>query len=449
MKPMNFKLIDTAKIVAAALLFSHAIAQKEITFSGGSAISYGRIAHSSDKSSLDYSKNFLRSISAQFLMSAAFGDNLKINAGLGALERHFLPGGATDATGRSPFVVSPYLVQANFAYSWWDTDQAKLKLTGGYFPYTYNPDVKNLGLYLLRGPVYPGILISGFETKHIAPVANMLGLRVQHVSGIFEQNLVLTSETELYPLFDFSPAYIANVKLGGALKIGAGVNFFHWIPIEKKLTSPDTLAYDGSDTPSGFVGDPNLRTWVYVDTIAKDTTYLSFKGTKVMANASLDPKVFFGSGAMGANDLKLYAEVALIGLDMSDSYKAIYGGYMNRMPVMVGFNLPMFNILDNLSIEAEWYGSKVKDDLSRYQASTSNQMSPLPVVNRANLDLSRDDWKWSLHGSKKLGQVRVAFQVANDHSRPGGKLNFPANEWQSFFISPKDWYAMSKVAFFF
>ncbi len=74
-------------------------------------------------------------------------------------------------------MVSPYLVRADFTYAWWNTEDSKLKLTGGYFPYTYNPEVKNLGLYLLRGPVYPGVLISGFETKHIAPVANMLGLR--------------------------------------------------------------------------------------------------------------------------------------------------------------------------------------------------------------------------------------------------------------------------------
>jgi hypothetical protein len=376
-------------------------------------------------------------------MSAAYGEHLNINAGLGAVERHFLPGGSKDATGRSPFVVSPYLVQADFTYAWWNSEDSKLKLTGGYFPYTYNPEVKNLGLYLLRGPVYPGVVISGFETKHIAPVANMLGLRLQHVSGSFEQNLVLTSETELYPLFDFSPAYLASVKLGGALTIGGGVNFFHWIPIEKRLTSPDTLAYDRSDTPDGTITDPNLRTWIYVDPVANDTTFLSFKGTKVMANACLDPKAFLGTGAMGPEDLKLYFEAALIGLDMSGPYKAIYGGYMNRMPVMVGFNFPMFNLMDHLSLEVEWYGSKVKDDLTRYQASTSNQMSMLPVVNRANLNLKRDDWKWSVHGSKKLGQVRLAMQVANDHSRPGGKLMFPANEWQSFFVSPKDWYVMS------
>lgn len=437
-----------AACLAAGLLWAPAQAQQEITFSGGGSIGFGRIQKSSDTFSVDYNGNFMRSMGAQFLMKAKFGGNLQLSAGLGAVERHFLAGRITNSGGRTPFVISPYLVNANFLYSFRDAEDSKLQLTGGYFPFSYNPDVKNLGLYLTRGPVYPGFLISGFETKHTAPVANHLGFRLQHTAGGFEQNLIINSETEFYPLFDVSPIYTAAYSFGKVFRIGAGVNLYHLLPMDRRLTSPDTFDFFGSDI-NPLDKDPYSRSWIYVDTLAQDTTFLSFAGTKVMANASFDPKALFGTGPLGPNDLKLYAEVAVIGLDMDKAHKAVYGGYGERMPIMVGFNLPAFKLLDVLALEVEMYRAKFLDDLSRYQATTGAVVSPLPKVNRTGRDLTKDDLKWSLYGSRKFGQVRLAVQAANDHSRPGGQLFSPANEWQSFFADPKDWYWMTKIAFSF
>jgi hypothetical protein len=168
-----------------------------------------------------------------------------------------------------------------------------------------------------------------------------------------------------------------------------------------------------------------------------------------MANAVFDPKAFFSSDNMGPEDLRLYGEVAVIGLDMSKAYKAIYGDYIHRMPVMVGLNFPMFKLLDHLSLEVEWYGAKFKDDLARYQSTTGAYHSMLPVVNSKNLNLTRDDWKWSLHAQKTIGQIRISAQAANDHSRSGGTITSPGSEWETFYITPKDWYWMAKVGFFF
>ena len=292
------------------------------------------------------------------------------------------------------------------------------------------------------------ILISGFEIKHTRPVANTMGLRLQSILGGFEQNLILNSETETYPLFDGSVAYIGSYNFGGALRLGAGVNLSHILPVANRLTNPDTLAYDRSDSDP-LDGDPASRTWIYVDTVAHDTTYLSFAGTKVMADFCFDPKAFFETELFGADDLKLYGELAVIGLDMTKAYKAVYGGYQRRMPVMVGFNFPAFKILDHLSLEVEWYGARFKDDLARYQSTTANYMSPLPVPNRTGMDLSKDDWKWSLHAQKTLGQFRLAGQVANDHSRPGGTITAPGSEWESFFARPSDMYWALKAGYFF
>ncbi len=420
-----------------------------ISINGGASMSLGYIEATHGPETFHYHHNRMQSVGGQLLLKARMDEHFLVETGLGILERHYLAGRISDNSGRTPFLWSPYVVNADFNYAWSFTETIKLGITGGYFPYSYNPDVKNLGLYLIRGPVYPGILISGFENKYARPVANTLGLRIQNVFGNFEENLILNSETETYPLFDGSLAYIAGYKFGQALRIGGGVNFTHLIPVEGKLTHPDTLAYDNSDAPSSFNGDPNTRTWTYVDTVAHDTTFLSFAGTKVMANACFDPKAFFDSDIMGAEDLRLYGEVAVIGLDMSAAYKAVYGGYKRRMPVMVGFNLPVFKFLDHLSMEVEWYGARFKDDLARYQSTTANYMSPLPVVNANGENLGRDDWKWSLHAQKTWNQFRFSGQVANDHSRPGGTITAPGSEWRAYSSRPTDFYWVLKTGFFF
>lgn len=449
MKTCSFFLGRRSILPAVGFCFALAQSQPNLTLGGGAQVSLGRIEASSDTSTYHYSGNRLMAAAAQLNLRSEFGERLAVSVGMGIIQRHYPLGSIGNNGGRTPFLGSPTIINADFTYAWWNSDQARLALTGGYFPFTYNSDIKNLGLYLLRGPVYPGILISGFETKHTKPVANTLGIDLHHRIGGFEQHFLVNCENELYPLFDLSPAYIASMRFGEAFKMGAGINFYHLLPISPKLTSPDSFAYDGSDLPSQYNGDPNTRTWIYVDTVMNDTTYLSFRGTKLMAYASFDPKAFFSSNALGPEDLRLYGEIALIGLDRSKAYRRIYGSYVQRMPVLIGFNLPAFHWLDHLSLEVEWYGSRVKDDLARYQSTTGAYHSPLPVENRDSLNLVRDDWKWSLHAQKTLGQVRLSGQVANDHSRSGGTLTSPGSEWQAFFNAPKDWYWMLKAGFFF
>jgi hypothetical protein len=462
MRTSAFRTAIVAALGAAGLLCAQsgpqAGSQKGVTFNGGASFGYGELVHSSDTAQLDYSGNRIQNVSAQFSMRAGFNENLSVTAGMGIVERHYLSGRIGDNGGRTPFVWTPYIINASLDYKLPELAGNRFSVTAGYFPFTYNPDIKDFGLYLLRGPVYPGVLISGYDSKYTLsgagydpkdprPVANTMGLLMRHSVGPFEQDLILGSEIENYPLFDISPAYIASVNIGGALRMAAGVNFYHLIPIERKLTSPDS--FGSNDLPSPFNGDPNSRSQIYVDTLAHDTTFLSFAGTKVMATAAFDPKAFFSSDAFGAEDLKLYGEIAVIGLDQSKAYKAVYGDLRHRMPVMVGFNFPAFNLLDHLSLEVEWYGSKVKDDLGRLQATTGNFQSPLPVVNAAGLNLTRDNWKWCLQATKTLGHLQASLQVASDHSRPGGTLTSPGSEWETYFVTPKDKYWLAKLGFFF
>lgn len=447
---MGMKSMQLAATASLAVLAGLSHAAPELTISGGASMSMGYIMESSDTSSLNYNGNRLQALGAQFLIRSRLTEKLVISTGAGITERHFPSGNIGNSGGRTYFVGSPYLVDADFKYTWLESERHNVSLTGGYFPYSYSPDVKNLGLYLIRGPVYPGILVSGFETKHTRPVANTLGVRFNHRWGSFEYNVILNSETETFPIFDVSPIFLASYRFGEALKIGAGVNFQHLLAVDPKLTSPDTMATDNSD--AGINGDPNTRTYIYVDTVAKDTTFMSFAGTKVMANFSFDPKAFFGRGGnvLGPNDIKLYGEVAILGLNTTKAYNALYGDLKRRMPVMFGFNLPAFRLLDHLAVEVEWYGSRVKDDLSRFQASTGNFYSPIPVAyDTAKINVTKDDWKWSVHAERKFGQLRASAQVASDHARPGGTLTSPSSEWQTYFVKPTNWYWMLKLGFFF
>jgi hypothetical protein len=425
-------LVSVAGVVSAA-----AQDEKKTEFGAAGWLQYSHVGHSSEKTNVydDYTNRGQHGSGAQITLRSQLTGKLQGNVGLGVASGHFLSGTASGPKGGySPHGVFPYVAEANFTYNAWKSDRQAISVRGGFFPYNYNPDVKNLGLYLLRGPVYPGILISGFETKHVLPVANMLGVQLRHQFEGFTQDLLLNSETELAPFFDLSLAYLASYQFGEAFRVGAGVNFYHLIPMDGEVTRGEV--------------------WPAPGNVVSTTETIGFDGTKVMATASFDPKAFTGDfGMLGASDLRLYGEVALIGLDNDSVHKAIYGDiFSNRMPVMVGFNLPAFKLLDYLSIEVQWYGSKLRDDLTGYNYTSGVRPSPLPVTD-PDSNLTRDNWKWSVNGARMLGShVRLSFQVANDHFRPGtysgdGDNNPPGR--QALLITPKDWYSSLKLAFFF
>jgi len=385
---------------------------------------------------------------AQLTLKAVLSERLRIAAGVGVAGGSTLAASPTVKGGYAPATVDAYVDAANFTYQAYAGTNSKVSITGGLFSYIYNPDAKNLGLYLLRGPVYPGILISGFETKHVLPTANLLGLQVRHQWGAFTEDFLLSSDMEFYPFFDLSPAYVASYQVHPSFRIGAGVNFHHLISVDEKLTS----------------GHSQQDRWKYISA-SGDTTNLGFNGTKVMANASFDPKPLLGgNGIFGAEDLKLYGEVAIIGLNTDEAHKAIYGDLTDRMPVMVGFNLPVFNYLEHLSLEVEWYGAKSEDNLDGYNTSGSSA-SPTPyptnwntTFDKANASttaprVKRDDWKWSVHGSRMIQEhVLLSFQVANDHYRPGifdGYADSNPPHRYALMVTPKDWYTSLKLAYFF
>ena len=101
---------------------------------------------------------------------------------------------------------------------------------------------------------------------------------------------------------------------------------------------------------------------------------LTFKGIKVMGRASVDFKPMFGlENALGAPDLKLFGEVAVLGIENQGYY---YDDVTTRIPIMLGVNLPTFRMLDFLSFQVEYYKNP--------GLTASKQLSNKPIRNGAS-----------------------------------------------------------------
>lgn len=442
---MNFSKINlprfsvaSAILLAAASLFQ---VQADVEVNGAGWFQYGRIGHSSDPEiGKDLKGTSIYSSGAQLSAQTKLSEKVDGIAGIGVYFGQNVPDLSTNG-GYAPSFLAPYVSQANFTAHFIKEEDDALFLRVGLFDYDYNPEVQNLGLYLLRGPLYPGVLLSGFEQRETLPVASLLGLQLHNRIGSFEHDFILNSETDFFPYFDLSPAYIAAYHFGSALRIGAGVNFYHLIPITDSISN-------GKWTTKSY----------YHDTTGgkNDSTLLGFQGTKLMVNAALDPKALFGGSEMlGAEDLKIYGEVGLFGTNNDALHKKLFGDMLHRMPMMIGFNIPAFKLLDRLAFETEWYGSPIADDLATFDHTASNIQTPIPATdaNGNFVNHKRDNWKWSLYGSRVIqSHVKVSFQAANDHFRPGiytGDGDNAPPKTRSLMTTPKDWYTMLKVAYFF
>src|SRR6185436_3585507 len=109
----------------------------------------------------NYDKNWLGNSGGLISVSSPIDDHWDGSFGLGTVMVHLARGKQGLAKIWYPFWI-PFVSEAQLTYKTSGmAESGGAQVTLGYFPYIYNPDVKNLGLYLLRGYVYPGTLISG------------------------------------------------------------------------------------------------------------------------------------------------------------------------------------------------------------------------------------------------------------------------------------------------
>jgi hypothetical protein len=388
----------------------------------------------------DYNKNWIGNSGGFISATAKIGDDWEGALGIGAMLVHLARGNERAAHIWYPFWI-PIIPEARLTYTTSSFREGRgLQVNLGSFVYDYNPDVKNLGLYLLRGYVYPGTLVSGFEDKAVIPVASIYGGMVSARLGGLRNDLILKSETDDRPFFDFSLADVVTWKINTALELGAGVNFYRLIPQKAKTTSPGKDCNSNQLGPYPPQGQENPCFIVEKDALGnvKDTVLGSLAGQKVMGRFRLDPKGWLGMGGLAPDDLVIYGEAAVLGLK---DYPVYYDKILRRIPVMLGFNFPGWGIA-NMSMEVEYYASKISSDNLPAQNGAW-----LPTVEPA-VNSARDDWKWSFYASRMfLDHMKLSLQFANDHTRLGGTHNDAAGA-EALRI-PKDWYWASKLAFFF
>ncbi len=451
----------------------------------------GRIMHMTDtlirgaapNNVLNLNGNTLQSMGAQFTVEADLSENLVGAVGFGVQKiNHSLGNGSQQLMAISLF--QNFLTQSRLTYFLGEKVAPSLSITLGSFPYKYNADVKNLGLYLLRGPVYPGILMSGYQDFAVDTTkSTILGLNLHQKIGAISHDLILNSEREIPPTLDWSLAYIAKIQ-AGPLEIGAGVNFYRLLAYKSKLETPGKYF---SDAELGF------KKSRYVETTpgSTDTVFFTHQGTKLMGMFGLDLQKALGKQLSNPDDLKLYGEVGVIGLK---NYGKAYADISQRIPLMLGFNFPTGGWLTHLSLEVEYYGALYRSDLARVGnnntvAGWTIQNHPIPSpkpvgyadygidtltgfwikpdpIDPAKADTVRvkgtaldkenqtlDNIKWSVLAEKVISNhIRISGQLANDHYRPkpvATGLIKAEGGTQEAFASPKDWYFLIRMGYFF
>lgn len=323
----------------------------------------------------------------------------------------------------------------------------------GFFPYKYNPDAVNLGEYLYRSGTYPGIVRSsdGFHLmNHARYEAYGLHARVEQ-AGLLRHDFNLFAEPTTYPVGDLTPAYEITARKS-VFEIGAGIAYNRLLAFAPRLSRPKTLenayvevdsaatgtrVYAGpfASAPSGLLsalesGDSAFQYSAY---------YWTQRGIKIMARVSLDLGFLLPADLRGPEDLRFFAEAAVLGWADQVHY---YESRRERTPVMLGMNLPALGFLDLLSLQVEHYRTPYNDSKvfnesgyprwggasGRYDTSESR----------------RDDWKWSLHAAKSLNRiVKLRVQAANDHLR---LPLFTQNPTETDLTrSPGDWYYLVRL----
>ena len=452
-------------LASAGALIASAMAGEGVSYKihGQAWTQAGRIMQASDtalydgNTTLDVNGTTMQSLGGQVRIDADLGERWKGAFGIGVYQISHSLGSLNGSTEYPNFfsvsMFRPFIAQANLTYSVGDVARPWLSITAGNFAYNYNPDVKDLGLYLLRGPVYPGILMSGFQEFDTDTTKGaQTGFKVHNDFGKFSQDLLFLNEQSLPPTFDWSLAYVAKYQASKALTVGAGVNFYRLIPYSAQLETPGHLPLAAQD------GAPNFDTTGVG--AGGDTVFYTHQGVKVMAMFTLDPKPWLPFSHMGAEDFKVYGEGAIIGVQ---NYGSFYDDVFERIPLMVGFNVPTFGFLDMLSLEMEWYGSPYKNDLGHigypsnvvapWQNPGFGTPSPTPAMAGSYPDSTADNLKWAVFVQKTVSKhVRFTVQIANDHYRPtplSKDFTNSAGGTLAVLSRPGDWYFMGRIGFFF
>jgi hypothetical protein len=492
---MRFRKGLLCKIAAMALLsaalnagFAEVDAQKNIELHGFVSMEAGQLVNYKYHS-MDYGHRWLQKNLLGLNLSTSLHPRLNINIGIvGLLTYSTMPDKELQKqdnnvlTPISGLLIDRADILLNLSPQ---VEDSLLKIGIGIFPYKYNNDVRDLGEYLFRTGCYPGYINqNGFD----APFAQLAGIRLSsNLFGFLHEELFLTSELYLPPFNDFSVTYIADVSLvEKVIDFGAGIQFFRCFSADKNLTQPENskAGLDYWPAPNYYnmkldsIGvDTNTLMTIY-DTTA---SYYTFAGTKLMARLSIDPKPLFSDLTFfGPEDLKIYSEVAILGLKnypankdvnqispvrdsggMGSNSKLIneygYDTLLQKMPIMVGINIPTFKLLDVLSFEIEYYAKKYVNSVPIPAGNVLNgeyyPTNPFPYSLRSDCYYTKtfyeqgvSQWKWAVYAKKTmLNRFSITGQAARDHMRMNIQGVSTGNlDKEDALVKSKHWYWMLK-----
>ncbi|MCD6024360.1 MAG: hypothetical protein K0Q91_1276 [Fibrobacteria bacterium] len=448
----------------------------------------GTLVNDDGASPNDVENLFLNRDGVALTYAATVNEKLHMNIGVGGLFWKPIPEATDAATKRINF--GPGISEASARYDFND----RMSIKFGFFGYKYNPDAVNLGEYLLRSEAYPTIIQTGSMGGWVWLNSNeykSMGAQFSWTSpgGRWRHDLLLFSEFNQAPIFDFTPSYVVTGKVVKALEIGAGVSFHRWLPIVPSQESPrgpgntyveienfpaygvqDPLTLEYSPVAGeGTLKEIQNRVTTFVDstgtpvvsqstdangntiyiTVAGDTLRigksqrLTFQAVKVMGRASLDLGVLTGlSGEAGP--FKVFGEVAVLGIKNQPYY---YEDITHRIPVMLGISVPTFGVLDLLSFQIEYLKSPYPDN--NFQQFSNLVPHPgFPGDNpgayadrRDAGQYEKDDLKWSAYLKKTIvSGLEVYLQVANDHFRVQDVTAQPS--FMPLTQKSSDWYYM-------
>jgi len=335
------------------------------------------------------------------------------------------------------------ITNAEGILSFGNKEKSSLTIGIGRFEYKYNPQAQDLGEYLFRTGCYPAYI----ETNFDLPLARLNGILISHkLSDFFRQDLLLTTMSDIEPFYNFGLTYIADASIGKVFDVSAGVQFNDLFSTDQVN---DMESSEHNYGANGYLNAPG------------DTGYYTFNGVKLMGRFMFDPKRFFDAPFFGENDGQLYFETAILGVKNYPKSNAVdtnsqanqsnvygYDDIFQKMPVMFGFNVPTFRLLDMLSLEGEWFGARYPDSYKSYLDGHSFTPAS-PGDKEVADDYRHDDWKWAIYAKKTVfGGLSIIGLVGRDHMRTETYIKL-YQDYEAALIKNNEWYWMLKFKFSF
>jgi hypothetical protein len=431
-----------------------------------------------------------------FLTQEALVENrLRLEIGLGGIFQFGKPERVNEVFGGSQykmFFIGPTIAKATVLFG--NPETPGFTLGGGLFPFKYNPDAVNLGEYLFRSGPYPTYIMNGGVLAIGDNAAYLQGFHAAAHLGNLNLDLLLISETNMAPLYDWSLAGLVNYSIAeGGLELGAGFNLKRIIPVDRDRTqrqekgnafftrngfdysgdefyyrqqadfwngrldgasSADSIVYIRKKDSAQAIVD-SLAAWL--DPVTKTypgASYYTPAGTIINARISLDIRKLFDLSSLRPGDLRIYSEAALLGWK---DYPVFYKNRMERLPIMAGINFPTFGLLDLAALQIEYFDSPFEN--STLSLGGANHATPYypagvdPTGAYSKYDYNDqarlDNWAWSVILRRTfLSSFTVSAQAARDHLRTVGTDWFYGSRLEPNAILHKvsDWYWMLQLS---